>query len=38
MQVIIKLDGLYIGSAFMTQNEIKNAQKEGFTILRRENK
>ena len=40
MAVIIKLNGEYIGSATMTQSEIKNAENAGFTILRngKENK
>ena len=34
MQVVIKLNGFYIGSTTMTQNEIRNAENAGFTILR----
>ena len=34
MAVIIKLDGVTIGEATMTENEIRNAQDAGFTILR----
>ena len=34
MQVIIKLNGVTIGSATMTKNEIRNAENAGFTILR----
>ena len=33
MAVIIKLNGVTIGSTTMTTNEIRNAQKAGFTIL-----
>ena len=36
MQVIIKLNGVTIGSAAMSQSEIRNAENAGFTILRRE--
>lgn len=35
MVVTIKLNGIYIGSATMTQSEICNAQNAGFTILRK---
>ena len=35
MAVIIKLNGVTIGETIMTQREIKNAEKEGFTILRK---
>ena len=35
MAVIIKLNGITIGSTTMTTNEIRNAQKAGFTILTR---
>ena len=40
MAVIIKLNGIYIGSTTMTPSEIRKAEKEGFTILRngKENK
>lgn len=40
MSVIIKLNGVYIGSTIMLTNEIKNAENAGFTILRngKENK
>ena len=34
MAVIIKLNGDYIGETTMSQNEIKNAENAGFTILR----
>lgn len=34
MAVIIKLNGVTIGSATMTQSEIRKAQNAGFTILR----
>ena len=34
MSVIIKLNGVTIGETTMTASEIKNAEKEGFTILR----
>ena len=34
MAVIIKLNGVTIGETIMTQREIKNAEKVGFTILR----
>ena len=33
MAVIIKLNGVIIGSTIMSQSEIKHAQKAGFTIL-----
>lgn len=35
MAVIIKLNGVTIGETTMTQKEIKNTEKEGFTILRK---
>ena len=35
MAVIIKLNGVTIGSTTMTTNEIRNAQKAGFTVLTR---
>ena len=35
MAVIIKLNGITIGSTTMTTNEIRNAQKVGFTVLTR---
>ena len=35
MSVIIKFNGVIIGLATMTKNEIRNAQNAGFTILRR---
>ena len=38
MKVIIKLNGFIIGEATMTTTEIHNAQAEGFTITRKENK
>ena len=34
MAVIIKLNGVTIGVTTMTQSEIRNAEKAGFTILR----
>ena len=34
MAVVIKLNGVTIGSTTMTTSEIKNAEKEGFTVLR----
>ena len=34
MAVIIKLNGVTIGAITMTPSEIRNAEKEGFTILR----
>lgn len=34
MAVIIKLNGIYIGSATMSASEIRNAENAGFTILR----
>ena len=34
MSVIIKLNGIYIGTTTMTPNEIRNAENAGFTILR----
>ena len=34
MSVVIKLNGVTIGATTMTTSEIKNAEKEGFTILR----
>ena len=33
MAVIIKLNGITIGSTTMTTSEIRNAQNAGFTIL-----
>ena len=40
MAVIIKLNGIYIGSTTKTTSEIHNAENAGFTILRngKENK
>ena len=40
MAVIIKLNGIYIGSTTMTTSEIRKAENAGFTILRnrKENK
>ena len=35
MSVIIKLNGIYIGSTTMTTSEIRNAENAGFTILRK---
>ena len=35
MSVVIKLNGVTIGKTTMTTSEIKNAEKEGFTILRK---
>lgn len=37
MKVIIKLNGVYIGTTFMSTSEIKKAESEGFTITRKEN-
>ena len=34
MAVIIKLNGLYIGTTTMSPSEIRNAENAGFTILR----
>ena len=34
MAVIIKLNGLYIGTTTMTPSEIRNAENAGFTVLR----
>ena len=34
MPVIIKLNGIYIGTTTMSQSEIRNAENAGFTILR----
>ena len=34
MAVIIKLNGITIGSTTMTTSEIRNAENAGFTILR----
>ena len=34
MAVIIKLNGVTIGSTTMTTSEISKAEKEGFTVLR----
>ena len=36
MAVIIKLNGVTIGTTTMTTSEIKNAENAGFTILRKE--
>ena len=36
MEVIIKLNGLYIGVTTMTVSEIRKAENAGFTILRKE--
>lgn len=38
MSVIIKLNGVTIGATTMTTEEIRKAEKAGFTILRKENK
>lgn len=35
MYVTIKLNGVFIATAFMTASEIRNAQNTGFTILRK---
>ena len=35
MAVIIKLNGVTIGVTTMTQSEIRNAEKAGFTIVTR---
>ena len=37
MKVIIELNGIIIGTTYMTTSEIKNAEAQGFTITRREN-
>ena len=34
MSVIIKLNGIYIGTTTMSPSEIRNAENAGFTILR----
>lgn len=34
MSVIIKLNGIYIGSTTMSASEIRNAENAGFTVLR----
>ena len=36
MTVTIKLNGIYIGATTMTKEEIRKAECEGFTILRKE--
>ena len=33
MSVIIKLNGIYIGSTTMTLSEIRKAENAGFTVL-----
>lgn len=38
MAVIIKLNGLYIGETTMNTPEIRKAEKEGFTIVKKENR
>ena len=38
MSVIIKLSGVYIGETTMDIPEIRKAEKEGFTIVKKENK
>ena len=38
MAVIIKLSGVYIGETTMDISEISKAEKEGFTIVKKENK
>ena len=38
MSVTIKLSGLYIGETTMDISEIRKAEKEGFTIVKKENK
>ena len=38
MAVIIKLSGVYIGETTMDISEICKAEKEGFTIVKKENK
>lgn len=35
MKVVIKLNGIYIGSTIMSSMEISNAEREGFTVLRK---
>ena len=37
MAVIIKLSGVYIGETTMDISEIRKAEKEGFTIVKKEN-
>ena len=37
MAVIIKLNGIYIGSTTMSASEIRKAEHAGFTILRNRN-
>lgn len=34
MAVLVKLNGAVIGSTTMTKQEIRNAEKEGFTIIK----
>lgn len=34
MCVVIKLKGMYIGKVIMTVNEIRDAEKEGFTVIK----
>ena len=38
MAVIIRLSGVYIGETTMDISEIRKAEKEGFTIVKKENK
>ena len=38
MAVIIKLSGVYIGETTMDISEIRKEEKEGFTIVKKENK
>lgn len=35
MTVIIKLKGVYIGSLYMTHEEIRKAEAAGFTVIRK---
>lgn len=35
MSVIIKLNGVYIGSTIMSTKEIKEAKEAGFTVLQK---
>lgn len=34
MAVLIKLNGVTIGTTTMTKQEIRNAEREGFTIIK----
>lgn len=35
MAVIVKLKGIYIGSLYMTSEEIRKAEAAGFTVIRK---